>query len=51
MGVAQGAAQAVLDAMPGEDQAGFRGGFDGLPQAAQTAIISELALSPRGLAG
>ncbi len=30
------------------NQAGFRGGFDGLPQAAQTAIITELALSPGG---
>ncbi len=48
LGVAQGAAQAVLDAMPGDDQAGFRGGFDGLPQAAQTAIITELALLPGG---
>ena len=48
LGVAQGAAKAVLDAMPVEDKAGFRGGFDALPQAAQTAIISELALSPGG---
>ncbi len=48
LGVAQGAAQAVLDAMPVEDKAGFESGFDGLPQAAQTAIITELALSPGG---
>ncbi len=48
LGVAQGAARGVLDAMPVEDKAGFESGFDGLPQAAQTAIISELALSPGG---
>jgi len=48
LSTAQGAAQGVLDAMPVEDKAGFQNGFDALPQAAQTAIITELALSPGG---
>ena len=32
----------------GEDKAGFQNGFDALPAGVQTAIVSELALSPGG---
>ena len=48
LGVVQATARTVLEAMP--DPEGFQSGFDALPQGAQTAIYSYLAMSPGGSA-
>ena len=48
LSTAQNAAKAMLDAMPGEDKAGFQTGFDGLPAGVQKSVFNELSLSPGG---